>query len=87
MLYTEICIRGDCLCLVNSLSARVAVTQLSVLNCRLESNICACFIEHSCKLRMIRPNGFISGDLLRSSLFGIACFGSFRYLTLTCKHL
>ena len=30
---------------------------------------------------------FISSDLLRSSLFGITYFGSFRYLTLACKHL
>ena len=30
---------------------------------------------------------FISSDLLRSSLFGITCLGSFRYLTLACKHL
>ena len=30
---------------------------------------------------------FISSDLLGSSLFGITCFGSFRYLTLACKHL
>ena len=30
---------------------------------------------------------FISSDLLRSSLFGITCFGSFRNLTLACKHL
>ena len=29
---------------------------------------------------------FISSDLLRSSLFGITCFGSFQYLTLACKH-
>ena len=31
--------------------------------------------------------GFISSDPLRSSLFGITCFGSFLYLTLACKHL
>ena len=31
--------------------------------------------------------GFISSDLLKSSLFGITCFGSFRYLTLACTHL
>ena len=31
--------------------------------------------------------GFISSDLLKSSLFGITCFGSFRYLTLAFKHL
>ena len=30
---------------------------------------------------------FISSDLLHSSLVGITCFGSFRYLTLACKHL
>ena len=30
---------------------------------------------------------FNSCDLLRSSLFGITCYGSFRYLTLACKHL
>ena len=30
---------------------------------------------------------FISSDLRRSSLFGITCFGSIRYLTLACKHL
>ena len=30
---------------------------------------------------------FISSDLLKSSLFRITCFGSFRYLTLACKHL
>ena len=30
---------------------------------------------------------FISSDLLRSSLYGITYFGSFRYLTLACKHL
>ena len=30
---------------------------------------------------------FISSDLLRYSLFDITCFGSFRYLTLACKHL
>ena len=27
---------------------------------------------------------FISSDLLGSSLFGITCFGSFRYLTFAC---
>ena len=31
--------------------------------------------------------GFISSDLLKSSLFGITCFGSFRHLTLAFKHL
>ena len=41
VLYTGICILGGCLCKVDSLSPRVAVTQLSVFNCRLESNICA----------------------------------------------
>ena len=30
---------------------------------------------------------FISNDLHRSWLFGIICFGSFRFLTLACKHL
>ena len=30
---------------------------------------------------------FISNDVLRSSLFGIACIGSLQYLTLACKHL
>ena len=30
---------------------------------------------------------FISSDLLRYSLFGITCFGSFRYLTLACKYI
>ena len=41
VLYTGICILGGCLCWVDSLSPRVAVTQLFVFNCRLESNICA----------------------------------------------
>ena len=31
--------------------------------------------------------GFISSALLRSWLFGITCFGKFRFLTLVCKHL
>ena len=42
----------------DSLSPRVAVTQLSVFNCRLESNICACFIENSWKIRIKCPNWF-----------------------------
>ena len=40
MLYTEICILSGCLSCVDSMSPKVAVTQLSVFNCRLESNIC-----------------------------------------------
>ena len=31
--------------------------------------------------------GFISIDLLGSSLFGITCFGSFQFSTLACEHL
>ena len=41
VLYTDICILGGCLCWVDGLSPRVAVIQLFVFNCRLESNICA----------------------------------------------
>ena len=36
----------------------VAVTQLSVFNCRLESNICALFIENSLLFRIKCPNYF-----------------------------
>ena len=43
VLYTEICILSGCLCSVDSVSQRVATPQLSVFNCRLESDI---FIEN-----------------------------------------
>ena len=61
--------------------------QLSVFNCRLESDYVhdlLKMVENSVSNVQI---AFISSDLLRSSLFGITCFGSFRYLTLACKHL
>ena len=60
---------------------------MSVFNCRLE-------IIYVHDLLKIVGNSlsnvqiaFISSDLLRSSLYGITYFGSFRYLTLACKHL
>ena len=41
------------------LSPRLAVTQLSVFNCRFESNTSACFIENSRKFRIKCPNYFL----------------------------
>ena len=40
-------------------SPRVAVTQVSVFNYRLESNICSCFIENIWKFCIKSPNQFL----------------------------
>ena len=52
----------------------VAVTQLSVFNCRLESNICAYLLKIVGNSVSNVQIAFISSDLLRSSLFGSTCF-------------
>ena len=59
---------------MDSLSPRVAVTQLSVFNCRLEIiyvHDLLKIVENSVSNVQI---AFISSDLLKSSLFGITCF-------------
>ena len=57
--------------------------QLSVFNCRLESNICALFIENSWKFRIKKSklHLFLVTYLGLHSL-ALPVFGSFRYLTL-----
>ena len=55
--------------------------QLSVFNCRLESIII--YVHDLLKIDGNSVSnvriGFISSDLLRSSLFGFTCFGSFWF--------
>ena len=63
---------------MDSLSPRVAVTQLSVFKVIYVHDLLK-IIRNSVSSVQI---GFISSDLLRSLLFGITCFGSFQFSTL-----